>query len=94
MDRIVVGVDGSAAAEAAVGWAARLAARAGAELVVAHGFAPAQAELSSERYEALRGEATKRVHAWAAPAGQAEARVRVEVTDGEPVERAALLGGP
>jgi nucleotide-binding universal stress UspA family protein len=40
MERILVGVDGSAEAAAALAWAAQLAGATGAEVVVAHAFWP------------------------------------------------------
>jgi len=57
--RILVGVDGSDAAAAALGWAGRLAQSVRAELVVANVFEPFQAEVSPERYEELKGEAER-----------------------------------
>jgi nucleotide-binding universal stress UspA family protein len=66
--RILVGVDGSDAAAAALGWARTLAQAAGAELVVATAFEPDQAEVSREHYEELKQEAGRRLDVeWSAP---------------------------
>lgn len=45
MERILVGVDGSPAADDALGWSADIAGRAGLELVAVRVFVPPQAEL-------------------------------------------------
>lgn len=68
MKRILVGVDGSDAAAAALGWAGRLARVSRAEVVVAHVFQPDQAELPPKRYDELRWDAERCLEAeWVAP---------------------------
>ena len=66
--RLLVGVDGSAAAAAALGWASRLAQRIDAEVVVGNVFEPTQAEISPAAFDALIAEADHRLTAeWSAP---------------------------
>jgi nucleotide-binding universal stress UspA family protein len=65
--RILVGVDGSQTAAAALGWAGRLAGAVGAELVVSHVFEPRQAEVSPEKYEELKDDAERRLDGWSEP---------------------------
>jgi nucleotide-binding universal stress UspA family protein len=65
--RILVGVDGSDAAAAALGWAGRLAVAVGAELVVTNVFGPVQAEVSPEKYEDLKDQAGRRLEEWSGP---------------------------
>jgi nucleotide-binding universal stress UspA family protein len=66
--RILVGVDASEAAAAALTWAGRLAASVGAEVVVANVFEPSQAEVDPQRYEELTGEARRRLAGeWSSP---------------------------
>jgi nucleotide-binding universal stress UspA family protein len=68
MKRILVGVDGSEPAAAALGWAGRLAARVGAEVVVANVFEPGQSEVSPETFEELEREANDRLAGeWSQP---------------------------
>ena len=68
LKRILVGVDGSDAAAAALGWAGRLAQVVGAEVVVANVFEPGQAEVSPEHYQELMLEADRRLDAeWSHP---------------------------
>lgn len=57
MKCILVGVDGSDAAAAALGWAGRLAHAVGAEVVVANVFESVQAEVSPGSYEGLKDDA-------------------------------------
>lgn len=47
MKRILVGIDGTAPAIASLGWAAVLAERTGAEIILANVLDPDQAEFSS-----------------------------------------------
>jgi NADH:ubiquinone oxidoreductase subunit F (NADH-binding)/nucleotide-binding universal stress UspA family protein len=66
--QILVGVDGSEAAAAALGWAGRLARRVGGEVVVANVFEAEQAELSPGEVAVLRGEAEVRLRdEWSTP---------------------------
>jgi nucleotide-binding universal stress UspA family protein len=84
--RIVVGVDGSAVAEQAVAWAARLAALLGAEVVAVHGVG-----LLEDLHEPSEGPAARRARlhdqvagTWCA--GLAPCDHRVVVRDGPPVD--------
>ncbi len=52
--RLLVGVDGSDAAGAALGWAARLARRADAELEIVTAYGPARTGVSRTLYDELR----------------------------------------
>lgn len=61
MKRVIVGVDDSESAAAALGWAVRLAARADAELVVANVFEPSDAELPPHQFDELVGQAEVRL---------------------------------
>jgi nucleotide-binding universal stress UspA family protein len=58
---MLVGVDGSPAAGAALTWAARFAARVDAEVVVANVFEPEQAEIAPDAYERLLRDAERRL---------------------------------
>jgi nucleotide-binding universal stress UspA family protein len=66
--RILVGVDGSEAAAAALAWAGRLAQACEAELVVTHVFEPGQAEVSPEKFDELQSEIERRLDVdWSEP---------------------------
>jgi len=68
MKRILVGVDGSDSAAAALGWAGRLGRLVDGEVVVATAFRPDQAEVSPEHYEELWREAEHRLATeWSEP---------------------------
>jgi NADH:ubiquinone oxidoreductase subunit F (NADH-binding)/nucleotide-binding universal stress UspA family protein len=65
---VLVGVDGSPAAAAALAWAGQLAARSAAAIVVANVFEPDQAEVHPDDYEKLLAEAARRLaDDWTAP---------------------------
>jgi NADH:ubiquinone oxidoreductase subunit F (NADH-binding)/nucleotide-binding universal stress UspA family protein len=65
---MLVGVDGSSAADAALEWAGRLAALVGAEILVTNIFEPEQAEISADDYEKLIADAEQRLtEEWTAP---------------------------
>jgi NADH:ubiquinone oxidoreductase subunit F (NADH-binding) len=67
---ILVGVDGSLAAAAALKWAGRLGALVEAKIVVANVFEPDQAEVSPDDYEKLLAESEQQLGAeWVAPLG-------------------------
>jgi len=93
MNHIVVGVDASPAAAAAVRWAAAEAARTGAELVAVHAWIPGRGATLRRDLSGERTAVREQTVAWvlkalkAAPAGL---RVRAEVRIGRPV--AVLLG--
>lgn len=68
MRQILVGVDGSEASAAALGWAGRLARAAGADVVAATVFHSSEVEVDPKRYEELRAEAEQRLGAeWSKP---------------------------
>ncbi|MGQ0434338.1 MAG: universal stress protein [Microthrixaceae bacterium] len=77
VNRLLVGVDGSAAAAAALGWAGRLAERIDAEIVVGNVFEPAQAEVSPADFDTQIAEADHRLTTqWSAPLDGSGARHR------------------
>ena len=83
--RIVLGVDGSAAAEQAVVWAARLAALLGAEVVAVHGVGLLEdLHGPSEGPAARRDRLRDQVATWCA--GLASCELRIVVRDGPPVD--------
>lgn len=83
--RMLVGVDGSPAAGAALEWAGRLAALVGAEVVVANIFEPVQAELAPADYQRLVAEAEHRLSAeWTAPLRRINIRHRPLQLTGTP----------
>jgi nucleotide-binding universal stress UspA family protein len=84
MERIVVGTDGSAGAANALRWAARLASRHGAEVVVMTGFVPTESELPPGRVESLLAEQHERLESWSEAARLGELRVRTVVERGDP----------
>lgn len=84
MKRIVVGTDGSAGAANAMRWAARLAARHGAELVVMTGLVPTDAELPPRRIAALVAEREAQLAVWSEAARLGEVAVRTVVERGDP----------
>lgn len=83
MKRIVVGADGSAGAANAMRWAARLAARHGAELVVMTGFTPTDSELPPRRVETFLAEQEAQLEDWSEPARLGEVPVRTVVERGD-----------
>lgn len=85
MQRVVVGVDGSAAAEVALRWSGRLAAASAAELVVVHAFRNPHAEVSPEQHELLLAERASLVaDRWVRVAVEAGGSVRTVVEAGDP----------
>lgn len=80
--RILVGVDGSEAAATALTWAGHVAEAVGAEVVVATGFTPDQAELDPERYRELEEATRHRLEGeWSRPlAGTGVPHRSLEVT--------------
>lgn len=84
MQRIVVGVDGSEGAAAAVRWASGLAARTDAELVVMTGFVPTESELPPDRVEALLAEEEEQLETWAEATCPGDVRMRTVVEWGDP----------
>lgn len=84
MKRIVVGTDGSAGAANAMRWAARLASRHGAEVVVMTGLVPTDAELPPHRVAALLAEREAELERWSEAARLGEVVVRTVVERGDP----------
>jgi nucleotide-binding universal stress UspA family protein len=84
MERIVVGTDGSVGADAAVRWAAALAAVHGAELVVMTGYQPTVSELPPDRVDRDLRELEQNLERWAAPARTAGVPVRTVVDRSDP----------
>jgi nucleotide-binding universal stress UspA family protein len=85
LHRIVVGVDGSGSAAAALAWAARLAGVADAEVVVAHAFEPKEAEVSPERYETMKRDAESRLaNEWSSPLRECDVKHRPLLVAGSP----------
>ncbi len=85
MGSIMVGVDGSAAAPAALAWAAGLTGPLDAELVVATVWVHRQAELPPELAHERRDELQRRLEdEWCAPARDAGVKYVTEVLDGDP----------
>ncbi len=84
MERIVVGVDGSAGADNAMRWADRLAQGFGAELIVMTSFVPTDSELPPNRVEVLTAECQSRLETWIAAAGLDVTTVRTVVERGDP----------
>lgn len=65
---ILVGVNGSPPAAAALGWASQLARRVGAEIVLANVFESGQSEVPPDDHERLVAEAERRLNAeWSEP---------------------------
>jgi nucleotide-binding universal stress UspA family protein len=97
IDRIVVGVDGSEGSDAALRWAAGLAAAGGAEVVVVHVIDPSTYDLRSlglpsavlnegDWREEVRDELEAR---WCAPLVEAGVRHRARVEEGRAGPRLA-----
>jgi nucleotide-binding universal stress UspA family protein len=84
MERIVVGTDGSAGAANALRWAARLASRHHAEVIVMTGFVPAQSELPPGRLDSLLDEQQARLESWSEAARLGDLAVRTVVEQGDP----------
>ncbi|MEP6623197.1 MAG: universal stress protein [Acidimicrobiia bacterium] len=81
--RIVVGVDGSAASLAALRWGVALAGASGCPVTAAYAFTPGYAEVSTEQYAVIETEAEQTLRAWCTDASVAES-VDTVVVDGGP----------
>jgi NADH:ubiquinone oxidoreductase subunit F (NADH-binding)/nucleotide-binding universal stress UspA family protein len=90
--RILVGVDGSAPAAAALGWAGRLAARVGAEVVVGHVFETTQAEVPPDDYARLLTEAEQRLVSWSLPLRETGVEARSVLLTGGPDRLLTAIG--
>ena len=83
--RLVVGVDGSEAAAAALAWAGPLAANAKAEIVAVNAFRNPWSEMPPDEHERLLKERKEELaEAWVRPAIDAGASVRTTVLEGDP----------
>jgi nucleotide-binding universal stress UspA family protein len=87
-DRIVVGVDGSPGAEAALEWAMRLGSALDAEVVAVHAVGLLEAAHSLDQpAEAWRvGASDVTEHQWCARLVDADVAHRIEVVDGDAVD--------
>jgi nucleotide-binding universal stress UspA family protein len=83
LQRVVVGLDGSAASLDALRWAVALADTAGAEVTAAHAFMPPPAEGPFADYDVRRAEARRRLIDWSATLDSAGA-IDTLVVDGHP----------
>jgi nucleotide-binding universal stress UspA family protein len=85
MKRVLVGVDGSSSARAALTWATRLAARTGADVVVANVVEVDDAEVAPARYAELRRDVETRLAGeWSEPLSHSDIAHRAIVLDGDP----------
>lgn len=89
MQRIVVGVDRSAAAAGALVWATRLARGMDAEVVAVSAFEPAEGHLPPARDEVLRADAAAGLAGWLAQVPGLETSVRPDSVEG-PADRVLL----
>jgi nucleotide-binding universal stress UspA family protein len=88
LERIVVGVDGSACASAAVEWAAMLAGLSGAEVLAVHALGMLEQMPDGERVaaEPRRDEIRDALEStWTAPLAAAGVTYRAELRDGDAV---------
>jgi len=85
MKRILVGLDGTGPAVAALGWATRLAEQAGAEIILANVIEPHQAELSVGDAERLATDVEHHLLTdWSAPLQSTSVTWSTVVLTGEP----------
>jgi nucleotide-binding universal stress UspA family protein len=89
MKCILVGADGSTGAAAAMRWAAQLASRHGAEVIVMTGFQPVDSELRPGRLETLLAREERALAKWSEAAQLGDVAVRTIVEHDEP--RSAIL---
>jgi nucleotide-binding universal stress UspA family protein len=87
LNRMLVGVDGSAPSLNALSWA--LALPDSCQVTAGYAFAPGYAEVSHQQHEALRAEAEEQLAGWCAAADGA-GRVSSLVLDGDPDALLAL----
>ena len=85
LQRLVVGVDESLAAAAALRWAATLAAGSGGEVVAVNAFSNPWSEMPPEEHDRLVRERKKQLsEVWIQPALELGAVVRTILRDGDP----------
>ncbi len=85
MQRYVVGVDGSAAAAAAMQWAGQLATKTGAEIVAVHGFENPWAEVTpDDQARLIRERCEELAGPWVRSASDAGVPIRTSVLEGDP----------
>ena len=84
MKRIVVGIDGSAAASAAIRWSSSLALATGSELTAVHAWAPPYAEIRIEDVERSLAQEHREMEGWLEPATELGVTVHAEVVEGDP----------
>ncbi len=84
MKRIVVGADGSPSSNEAMRWAAHLASRHGAEIVVMTGFDPPNADLVAHSVEDLLSAQRSTIESWSEAARLGDVRVRSVIEPGDP----------
>ncbi len=89
MRRVLVGVDGSSAAQDALAWSADLVRRAGLELVVARVFVPTQAEISPDVDVELHDAQRRELDEWSAFLSGHATPTATVLLDGDPPD--ALL---
>jgi nucleotide-binding universal stress UspA family protein len=89
MDRILVGVDGSAAALDALNWSFDVVGRADLELVAARVFVPTPTELPPDHDTALHERQRQELGEWCAALSGGGAPIRTVLLDGDPAD--ALL---
>jgi nucleotide-binding universal stress UspA family protein len=94
MERIVVGVDGSSSAGAALRWAAEIAVGSGSGLTVLHAYHNPYSEVSPEMHRQLMDErAALLADDWSRPAHDAGAAVETRIVEGDPRQVLLDLGG-
>jgi nucleotide-binding universal stress UspA family protein len=91
VDRVLVGVDGSAASLAALRWSLGLARRSGQSVTAVLAFTPSDAEVSPAKYQALTREAERALQDWCADTA-GEASVGSMVVGGGPDALLAASG--
>jgi len=85
MERIMIGLDGSRASQAALRWASRLAERSGAELLAVHSYRNPYAEVPPDDHDRMMAaRARELADEWIRPAAELGVDVRTEVLEGDP----------
>lgn len=84
MKHVLVGADGSTGADNAMRWAAHLASRQGAEVIVMTGFQPTDSEMRPGRLETLLARQEQELATWSEAAQMGDVSVRTVVEHGDP----------